>query len=476
MIHFHTHLPSGLLMIVSTLVMPYQVWASGYHFGTQSVSMQGAANSSAAEAADASTIFYNPAGLTTLEGTQATVNMNIVAPRVKYEGAYAYYPDGTEITTAPDGVGDVERYGKITDGSAIAPHVYISHQVNDQTWLGLGVFVPFASGTEYEKHSVLRYNLNELSLQSIALQPTIAYRIHPKHAIAAGVVAQHSQATLRQFANFGAFLGRNGVADGYAEVKGNDWGWGYNLAWLWDINDSVRMGINYRSKVSHELEGHAEWQLVGGGFANPMLANRIRQFGYVAKEEASVKLVTPESLSIHGMYRVNPKWNVFGDATWTRHSRFNQVKLKYATSKVVANPVMGGITHSDETIIRPNWRNTYKVSLGATYQYSEPLQVRFGMAYDQSPVRNADLRLTTLPDNDRIWLSLGTKYDFNKHHSMNMAYSHVFIKNARANVNGWCGSERIGGGAKACVSSRTYGSANYKNRAHIVGLQYTYKF
>ena len=475
MTHFHTHLQRGLFMVFSAWAA-HQAWASGYHFGTQSVSTQGTANSSAAEAADPSTIFYNPAGLTKLEGTQATINLNIVAPRIKYEDAHAYYPDGTEITTAPDGSRNVERSGKITDSAAVAPHAYVSHQVNDQVWLGLGMFVPFASGTEYEKHSVLRYNLNELSLQSIALQPTVAYRINPQHAIAAGVVAQNSKATLRQFANFGAFAGRNGVADGYAEVKGDDWGVGYNLAWLWDINDSARMGVNYRSKVSHELQGNAEWQLVGAGFANPVLANRVRQLGYVAKEDASVKLVTPESLSVHGMYRVNPKWDVFGDVTWTRHSRFNQVNLKYANSKVVANPVTGGVTRSDETIIRPNWRNTYKVALGAAYQYSEPLQMRFGVAYDQSPVRNADSRLSTLPDNDRIWLSLGAKYDLNKQHSINAAYSHVFIKNARANVNGWCGAERAGAGAKACVSSRTHGSANYKNRAHIVGLQYTYKF
>ena len=79
-------------ILIGGALMAQAAWASGYHFGTQSVSSQATANSSAAEAADPSTLFYNPAGLTKLEGTQATVNVNLVAPSVKYSGASAEYP------------------------------------------------------------------------------------------------------------------------------------------------------------------------------------------------------------------------------------------------------------------------------------------------------------------------------------------------------------------------------------------------
>lgn len=463
-------------LMIGTALLAQSAWASGYHFGTQSVSSQSTANSSAAEAADPSTLFYNPAGLTKLEGTQATINLNFVAPNVKYKDGKAYYPDGSEITRAPDGSANVERDGKITDDVVIAPHGYISHQVNDKVWLGFGMYVPFGSGTEYDENSVLRYNLNELSLRTIALQPTVAYKVNEQHSVALGVVAQNSKAKLRQYANFGAFAGANGMADGYAKVDGDDWGFGYNLAWMWDINERARVGVNYRSKVDHNLSGDAEWHLVGPGFANPKLAPTIRGAGYAEKEDASVKITTPESLSLHGMYKIDPKWNVYGDVTWTRHSRFNQAHLKYANSKVVVDPTTDGLTRSDETILNPNWRNTYKVAVGTSYQYSEPLQLRFGVAYDQSPVKSADYRMTTLPDSNRIWLSFGAKYDINKQHSINAAYSHLFIQNASANVNGWCGGTQSGAGSQACVSSRTNGSANFKSSANILGLQYTYKF
>ncbi len=80
------------VIIIGSALLAQSAWASGYHFGTQSVSAQSTANASAAEAADPSTVFYNPAGLTKLEGTQATINLNIVAPKVKYSDAEAKYP------------------------------------------------------------------------------------------------------------------------------------------------------------------------------------------------------------------------------------------------------------------------------------------------------------------------------------------------------------------------------------------------
>ena len=558
------------VIIIGSALLAQSAWASGYHFGTQSVSAQSTANASAAEAADPSTVFYNPAGLTKLEGTQATINLNIVAPKVKYSDAEAKYPAVTswnETTGQLDTVYPVQdnvqgsTSGKITDDVVFAPHLYASHQLNDKITLGLGTYVPFGSGTEYDHDSVLRYNLNELGLQTLAIQPTVAYKLNDRHSFAVGLVAQHTKAELRQYANFGpAVAGSlntqaqaaaangvtaqnvgallqsatagvnqlqagiaateaaggdasalrtqltavqaqqtqlaqaqalyntlatatatspvgNGAADGYAKVKGDDWGFGYNLAWLWDINERARVGMNYRSKISHTLKGDGEWHLVGNAFNDPVLGSTIQQGirdrGYAEKEDASVKITTPESLSVHGMYKIDPKWNVYGDVTWTRHSRFSRADLMWGNEKDVTADENGN-AKSNKTTLNPNWRNTYKVSLGASYQYSEPLQLRAGIAYDQSPVKNANYRMSTLPDNDRIWLSMGAKYDINRQHSVNVAYSHLFIKNATANVNGYCGGDSAT--SVACVSSKTNGSANFKSSANILGLQYTYKF
>ena len=266
--------------ILITAGIAAQAHASGYHFGTQSVSSQATANSSAAEAADPSTIFYNPAGLTKLEGTQATINLNLVMPNIEVKDEKGYYPSGT----GQPGTGEAIKGSTSDDidpGVTFAPHGYISHRLNDRTAIGLGIYVPFGSGTEYNRDSVLRYNLNELGLQTIAIQPTVAFKLNEQHSVAVGLVAQNTSAELRQYANFapfGAAYGiKNGQADGHAEVEGDDWGFGYNLAWMWDVNDSVRVGVNYRSKVEHDLKGTAKWHLNGGCIPTSCLGRLIRR-------------------------------------------------------------------------------------------------------------------------------------------------------------------------------------------------------
>jgi long-chain fatty acid transport protein len=82
--------------------------------------------------------------------------------------------------------------------------------------------------------------------------------------------------------------------------------------------------------------------------------------------------------------------------------------------------------------------------------------------------------MSTMPDNDRIWFSVGGRYDFDKKNSLNVAYSYVHIKDSKAKVNGYCGGATAG--AVNCVSSYTTGQAEYKSHAHILGVQYNYHF
>ncbi len=460
--------PSALkktVLLLGTAFAAASVHASGYHFGTQSVNAQSTANAAAAEAADASTIFYNPAGLTKLDSSQISVNANIVLPSIHYEADSA-----TDFTGLPV---QGSKSGKITK-TTVAPHIYGAYKVNDNLTVGLGVYVPFGSATEYEKDSVLRHNINKLGLTSIAVEPVAAWKLNERHSFGAGIIAQHTSAELRKYADWGIMEKAKALketppnptkaaqikADGHADVKGSDWGFGYQLAWMWDINDRARVGVNYRSKVSHTLKGDAEWA-ADGAAAKAMWSTMLAANGYTANEKARVKIVTPESLSVHGMYKVSDKADLFGDATWTRHSRFDKAELVFEKEKTIVNG------KSDRTTITPDWRNTYKVGFGGSYQISEPLQLRAGIAFDKSPVRNADYRMNSLPDGNRIWFSAGMKYHIGKNHVVDAAYTHIHINDTTYRTAKASGND---------VDSKGASSARFKNHADIIGLQYTYKF
>lgn len=458
------------VLLLGTAFAAASVHASGYHFGTQSVNAQSTANAAAAEAADASTIFYNPAGLTKLDSSQISVNANIVLPSIHYEADSA-----TDFTGLPV---QGSKNGKITK-TTVAPHIYGAYKINDDLTVGLGVYVPFGSATEYEKDSVLRHNINKLGLTSIAVEPVAAWKLNDRHSFGAGIIAQHTSAELRKYADWGIkskvdiltakppkpngkAIAAAIQADGHADVKGSDWGFGYQLAWMWDINDRARVGVNYRSKVSHTLKGDAEWAADDAMAKQLWNSNMLAPLGYTANEKARVKIVTPESLSVHGMYKVSDKANLFGDVTWTRHSRFNKAELVFEKEKTI-----GMSKKSDRTTITPNWRNTYKVGFGGSYQISEPLQLRVGIAFDKSPVRNADYRMNSLPDGNRIWFSAGMKYHIGKNHVVDAAYTHIHINDTSYRTAKASGND---------VDSKGASSARFKNHADIIGLQYTYKF
>lgn len=467
--------PLSLSVALMGCVLAGHAAAAGYHFGTQSVSAQATANASAAEAADATTVFYNAAGMTRLKGTHLSGALNLVAPSVEYNNAKATTALGRPIAGS--------NSGKITSDLIAVPHFYLTHQLNDTMTAGLGVYVPFASATEYQRDSVLRYNVNQTELTTIDINPTIAFKLNDQHSVAVGVIAEYADASLRQYADFGTTadkinaargvatqFGGSGLLDGFAEVSGNDWGWGFNLGWLWEIDQNTRVGLSYRSPIKHTLSGDAKWTVPSGSATQNQVGALVASYGY-RTSDVSVDIETPESLSLHGFRQINPKWAVMGDLTWTKHSRFDVANIVYALPK---NAPMGT---ANATTLVPNWSDSWKLSIGGTYQVNDPLQLRFGVAYDKSPVPSADYRLSTMPDNDRIWLSVGGKYDLNKQSSVNFAYSYIFIKDASANVNGYCGGgSPASGSAKACVSSYTKGSADFDSHAHILGVQYNYAF
>lgn len=458
---FHKSLLSTMIATLSSAAL-----ASGYNVGGQSVSGMSTADASAAEAADAGTIFYNPAGLAHLDRMQVSANVLLARPNVKYYDAQATYPS---YAAAGGSAVPGNSSGTLADQWKMIPHAYFAYPINENITAGIGVYVPFGSSAEYDHGSINRYAINQTELQTMAFNPSIAFKVHPQHSIGVGLIAQHADASLRKYANFSPALSRatgtvvpNGIADGYAKIDADDWGFGFNVGWMWDVNEQTRLGLSYRSPIKHDLKGTANWELTGAAFANPMAVAGVRRNGYAAEEGVSGKITTPESVSLHGMYQASPELDLFANLTWTRHSRFNELDIKFENKKAV----VGGETEISR--ISPHWKDTWRIGLGGSYQVSEPLQLRAGIAWDQAPIRDSEHRLVTMPDNDRFWLSLGAKYDFNPNSTLNVGYSYVTVKDSEAKFNGCSISP--------CVDSGVKGSSKFKADSHFIGLQYTHRF
>ncbi|QZA78856.1 OmpP1/FadL family transporter [Deefgea tanakiae] len=427
---------AGSLMLGSASVM-----ASGYHFGTQSASNQGVANSGAAEVMDASTIFYNPAGLTRLEGTQVSGVLNVIIPDGEYTNIKSTTATGKTITGGNGG-----NFGTTTP----VPHFYASHQINDKMTVGLGVFVPFGSHTDYEPGWVGRYQTLESQIQTMNFNPSIAYKVNETVSLGAGVSAQYIKGTLSKALDLGTAtrnpaLSGNPAFDGKSEVDGDDIGFGYNFGALFTLSESTRVGVAYRSKIRHTLEGDLKFTVPAALQATPIGQS-------LKNTAATLNVETPESFSINAFHQLTPEWAMTADYTWTAHSRFEEIRIQ-ADGRA-------------DSVTVNNWKDTNRYSIGAIYTPNSSWVFRAGLAYDQSPEDSETTRIASIPDSDRIWYALGARYNINANNSIDLAAIYVQLKDSTINRKPLHPSEQGAGTI----------NGNYSVDSITLGMQYNYRF
>ncbi|MFY8117465.1 MAG: OmpP1/FadL family transporter [Roseateles sp.] len=503
--------PSPIMFGLLCALASSNVLASGYHFGSQSASAQGTANANAAEASDATVLFYNPAGMTRLDGTQASGVLNIVVPSTKYSDQGSVTSFGLPISG-----GDTKKFVKTT----AVPHGYLSHKLSKDLSVGMGVFVPFGSKTEYDNGWAGRYTSLATELTTIAFNPSVAYKLSPKLSVGAGLTAQYIDGKLVKGADFGSgalgnlinqLVAANAAANpgvpvqmiratvmnqlsglvkqasgnplysGSVEVQGDDWGFGFNLGLMYEYDKDTRFGLAYRSSISHQLKGTATWNVATPagnlatllntalGSVQPGAGTAVQQRLIAAykNSDARLNIDTPESLSFN-FFKQHERFGVMGDITWTRHSRFKELRIDFT------NPDLLPDSNTPE-----NWTDTLRASLGLNYHWSDALTLRGGVAFDQSPV-NPRNRTASLPDNDRSWISAGMNWKLDKKRSIDLAASYVHVKAGQIDQFD-NGGITDASGSQICDATRNTSSCattrgRYKLNSLLFGVQYNQQF
>jgi len=436
---------SVMLMGVAVGAFSSTALASGYHFGSQSVSAQGTAFANGAEAADASTIFYNPAGMSRLVGDNFSGGLTVVVPDSSYTDKGSKTNEG-----ASTGSGGTSGYAP---DAVVAPSLYATHQINDKWTVGMGIFVPFGAELNYGETWTGRYALESIKLETLNFNPSVSYKLDDHHSFGFGVSAQYMKAYLSKAVDLSAV----GAGDGHAALSADGWGYGFNLGYLYQLDDATRLGAAYRSNIRQKLDGQAYWDL--SSITNNALLQYVQNTYHHVNSDGSVTVDTPESISVNAFHKLNDKVDLMTDLTWTRHSRMDQIDIKFS------QPGEGDL------VIKQGWRDTFKLSLGANYHYSDNLLLRTGVAWDQSPVKNADETHPALPDSDRYWLSFGANYKLSKQSSIDFAYSYVFFKNANINYTDGCSPT-----STTCTGNGETTTGSYKTNLQFLGLQYNYSF
>lgn len=394
--------------------------AAGFAIAEQSVKGLGTAFSGgAASADDAATIWYNPAGMTKFSGTQISAGLHAIFPKAEYSDT------GSILNPALSGGTPTSFNGRDFHGdkNALVPNFYITHALNEKTVVGLGMNAPFGLVTDHDSDWIGRYHALRSDVATVNLNPSIAFKLNDQVSFGVGISAQYIDVKLSKSidmsagclsalgaapcAGIGLATPGNVGTDSSVRLEGHDWSFGYNLGVLFEPQPNTRFGLHYRSHIKHALSGSAEfWH------PNPAAAGLAAMSGLTNQTiNASVDL--PENISVSGFHQLNKKWSIQGDITWTRWSRFDELRIDFATGR--------------EDITPEQWDDSWRYAIGANYYHDDKLTLRGGISFEETPITDASLRTPRIADADRIWLAIGASYEMTETLSVDLSFTHLII-------------------------------------------------
>jgi long-chain fatty acid transport protein len=497
-----------LVAAITAAVLAPAAQASGYKLNEQSAAGAGTAYAGrAAVVQDASIVFYNPAGMVKLKRAEITVGGSIIDATGDFDLDSYKNAAGQPYTSLDN---DTYSDGGDFIPTAVVPYAYYARPINEKFAAGFGIFVPFATNTDYKDNFIGGGFADETQLTSVDFQPAIAYRVNDEFSVGFGLDITYMKGLLSKQldlvpynANLEGLNGGTGPTDttganrpyadykgfeNHYEVEGDDWQLGYNLSMMWDVTSDITLGVTYRSEMKFKLKGDSEFKNKKDVVAlySPAPNNYViidadtgyaQETGTTAdgtfpKQGSEVPITTPQSLTVSYAQQLTDKLQLVAGATWTQWSVFEDFDVKSSESELGKIEALSNIKVDDEYAgyighIEENWKDTTSVAVGANYRLNDDWLLRSGYAYDQSPVRNT-YRTARVPDNDRQWLSAGANYRINNDMDIDFAFSYMFFKDAKVNE-----FDRNVDGSVKTGSSNLQGT--YSMKAVGYSLQFNYK-
>lgn len=390
--------------------------ASGFQLlGEQSASSLGNAGAgSAAVAENAGTIFYNPAGMTELG--RGSISAGLVAVKTSFE----FSNDGSITPGLTGDGGNGGNWG-------VVPNAYGSWQVSKDVYIGLGIGAPFGLKTKYDGPWIGSAHSNEFDIKTINLNPSIAWRAADWVSIGAGINWQRIDATYKRAAGVAASPRVTNCAavaptsplfpaavpcQSGVKLEMDDDAWGWNVGALFKPAEQTKIGVSYRSKIKYTATGNVS-------VSGPSAALNASRSSNI---EADIDM--PDTFILSLSQGIGAQWELLADVSWTGWSSIPYLDIVRTS---------GALSGQQAQLLNTKFDDAWRFALGANYKVNDDWKLRFGIAYDQTPVPNAQYRLVSLPDNDRTWFSAGFQWKPAKDMALDVGAAYVYVKNADIN-------------------------------------------
>jgi len=407
---------SIVALVLGMLFFAAPGFAAGFRLPDQDAAAMGMAGAFVGQADDPAAVWYNPAGITQLDGTRIS------------GGAVAIYPvNKHESAGGPTDVAERKVH--------LPFHLFATSKINDAMTVGLGITNPFGLSSTWSDTSATRYVATFSEVKTLNINPTIAYRINDALSVAAGVNYLQLEATMDKMlpTPFG---------DRSFSLKGDGVGWGVNAAVKYAATDRTSFGLSYRSRIKVSMDGTASVDL-----QLPAPSN-----------SAKTSITLPDLVQIGTSYKATDDLLINVDLEYTGWSSYD--KLVVTSDSILA--LSGGAT--DTSREDKKWKNTWMVRIGGQYKVSEQWKLRAGYVFDASPVPEKYFD-TRVPDSNRHGVTIGTGYTSGRI-TIDAAYLYLVFANRTI-------TNSVADDATPTPAALT---GTYKSLAHIAGVTLGYKF
>jgi long-chain fatty acid transport protein len=418
------------LILICLLAVAESAFGAG--FGIYEWSARGNALGGAmiGRADDPSAVAYNPAGITQLPGVQVMGGFSMLMPQAKVEIDSETFMAGTSLGKESD-----STHTKSLGMDGFAPNAYITYQLNDRFWFGLGAYTRFGLASEYDEDWIGKYAEYYAGVKTYSINPTIAYKINDQWSIAAGFEAMYFDVEIDRKIYSGA-------TDSKVEMGGDCWAPGYNLAVHYKPASWFAAGLTYRGEVHPHVKGDAD-------FSGPVQQIDPKSF---ADQNMRGYLDLPASWALGLAFFPTDKLSIELDALYTMWSSYSEIKFSYDKRD--------GITEAKD------WKDVWRFQLGVEYAYNDWLDLRCGYVFDESPINDAHYDYM-VPMTDRHIVSVGTGMHWGDL-TLDLSYGYLFSKTKNAEIDVTLNKD---------AGLKEVHDASFKDaHCHMLGLNIGYAF
>lgn len=395
------------------------LFASGFRLPDQDAFATARGEAFVATADNPSAIYYNPAGITQLDGQNLR------------GGFYGIYLDPT--FTADGGQHTFHNENKL----AAVPQIFYTYTpANSPVTGGLGVYSPYGLSVKWPQNTGFRTLGTEASLTYITINPAVAFKVSDRFSVGGGVTVNYANEELQE----GLFWPTQ-PNDGL-RFRGEGWDVGYNLGALARVTDQISLGVSFRSATRVDLRGHVEDY---NNVAIPGVP------AFKDRTAASADFPFPLNAIFGISYRPTPVWNFEFDADYTDWSSEQTVVIEQANSPVLPKALP----------LVLDWQPSWYYEFGGTRYLENGWQVSAGYIYNENSLPNAHYT-PLVADEDRDFLSVGAGHK-GQHLSFDLAYQFGFAP-----------TRNVSGSAESAAGQTANGNYGFISHAVLltVGLAF----